>query len=223
MHKHSDHLEPLPEYNLKDLYPNTKCLSSSQFKRYEEDPAKFYVEYVLGIRGEPTVKMQQGVIFSALYANRKLDYKAHLHNCHAPARVGDIFGEVIKRFPVLKGGHPEFPLIGKHGGWKFRATLDDFVEKLLVIVENKTGEKEWTQERSDNDDQVTFQAWCHWKEYGVVPKKIILNWVDLRRNTSRRLWTFTTKRTLKQLQAFEERVDYVIENIEAGNFTKSLY
>lgn len=222
-HTHGKKVKPLPKYDLKGIYPNKKCISSSQFKSYEESPAQFYLEYVLGIRKPPTVKMLQGVIFSALYADRTLDHAHHLHECGAPARVAEIFEKVIKRFPIQKGGQPEYPLKAKHRGWTFRATLDDYVHHRRFIVENKTGEAEWTQERVDADDQVTFQVWCHWKKHKEMPDGGILNWVDLRKNSTQRLKTFPIYRTVKQMLQFEERVNRVIDNLEANNFTTSLY
>jgi hypothetical protein len=217
-------LLPLPEYDYETIYPHKKALSSSQFLLYEKDPAKFYVLYVLAPRTEkPSLAMEEGRIFSALYADRSLDFRAYLSAVGAPPRIADRFGEVIKLFPVLKGGSPEYPLRVKHGDWEFRATLDDFVEKQYTIIENKIGEREWTQERVNFDDQLTFQAWCHWKKYGVPPRKIILNWVDCRPRTTKYLKSFNTTRSVRALKQFEDRVDVVIENLEAGNFSKNIY
>lgn len=217
-------LVPLPEYDSATIYPHQQALSSSQFLLYEKDPAEFYVRYVLAPNAqEPSVAMAQGRIFSALYADRSLDFRAHLLAVKAPPRIADRFEAVIKLFPVLKGGSPEYPLRVKHGEWEFRATLDDFVEKQYTIIENKTGEREWTQERVNFDDQLTFQAWCHWKKFGVPPRKIILNWVDCRARATRYLQSFSTTRSVRALKQFEDRVDLVIENLQAGNFSKNIY
>lgn len=213
----------LPEYDRKSLYPNTKMLSSSQFLCYEKDPAFFYERYCLPNDDTGTVKMQIGRIFSALYQNRELDYRTYLTEAKAPKRIADLFGEVITKFPVLNGGYPEYPLTTEFSGWGFRATLDDFVERHFTVIENKTGEREWTQERVNFDDQLTFQAWVHWKKYGVPPRTIILNWVNTKAGARTVLQSFKTSRSIRGLKLFEERVQTVVENLEAGNFTKNIY
>jgi len=216
-------IKPLPEYDDKTIYPHFKVLSSSQFLAYEKDPRQFFNDYELGAKSEGTLKMSQGRVFSALYADRTLPFREYLKQMGAKPRVADRFEYAIKLMPVLKGGHPEYPLIANYGGWGFRATLDDFVEEIHVIVENKTGEKVWTQERADTDDQINFQAWSHLVKYTTVPKKIIVNWVDLRAGSNQILNSFITKRSLTQLKEFQKRVDVVIANLEAGNFSTHLY
>lgn len=216
-------LKPLPEYKLKELYPNKKTLSSSQFLKYEESPSDFYIEYVCGVKKEPSAPMLIGSIFSALYEDRTLDYKAHLHEAKAPKRIPDLFEQAIALMPVQKNGHPEYPLIAKYRGWSFRATLDDFVEPTYTVIENKTGKAEWNQERVNFSDQLTFQAWCHWKKYGVVPRAIILNWVDTSAHSKKTIQTFKTTRSIRAMTLFEARIDVVLYNLEAGNFTRPIY
>lgn len=213
----------IDDYDVKSLYPNCKCLSSTQFLDYEKSPANFYTRWIVGESNGGSVSMKIGRIFSALYKNRELDFRGLLKEAKAPTRYADLFEQVIKLFPILKGGNPEFPLIAKHKGWELRATLDDFVKNQFTIIENKTGQVEWTQERTNFSDQITFQAWCHWKKYKVPPKQIILNWVDCRPKATKLVHTFKTSRSLKALKMFENRIDTVIENIEAGNFTKFIY
>ena len=216
-------LKPLPEYDSVTIYPHFNVLSSSQFLTYEKDPQKFYTEYVIGAKNGGTVKMAQGRIFSAMYADRSLPFREHLMAIGAKGRIADRFDYAIKLMPVLKGGSPEYPLLADFGGWGFRATLDDFVESQDVIIENKTGEKAWSQERADTDDQITFQAWCFWVKYKRLPKKIVLNWVDLRPSTNKFLHCFVTTRNVQDMQEFHERVQVVIDNLNAENFSTPLY
>lgn len=212
----------LPEYDYKSLYPYTKTISSSQFLCYETDPEKFYIENVLGVRREATTAMTIGRIFSAAYADRNLDYRKFLGDLGVKQGFIDLFGQALSRFPVQKKGHPELPLICEFKGWKFRATLDDYVKDTVTIIENKTGQSVWTQERANYDNQLTFQAWVHWKLHGVPPRKILLNYwntkskhVDIR--------PFKTSRSIANLRQFEKRVEAVIEHLEAGNFSNRIY
>ena len=215
--------ETLPIYDSASLFPNAKRLSSSQIICYDKKPEEFYLRHVLGVNAEPSVAMRIGSIFSALYQNRNLNYKKFLCEMHGAVKYIQLFERNIKKFPVIKNGHPEYPFIVKLGDWELRITLDDFVKDQFVIIENKTGQTEWTQERVDEDFQVTMQAWGCWKTLGVLPKKIFLNWLDMRPNTRKELWTFKTSRTMKQVRECEKKLEVIIKNIEIGNFTKSIY
>jgi len=211
----------IPEYNLKELYPNTKMLSSSQVLKYAESPADFYTEYVLGVKRPPSVPMLIGSIFSALHEFRDFPAREALLQVKAPKRIGDLFEDVIRHFPVVPS---EVALIADHKGWQFRATLDGFVEEEYIIIENKTGQVEWTQERTNFSDQITFQSWCHLKKYNVLPLKILLNWVNTAPQARKTLTTYKTSRTMKNLVRFENSViDLVIDGIEAENWTKPIY
>jgi hypothetical protein len=213
----------MPEYDRHTLYPHRKALSSTQFLDYEQSPGDFYLRWMLGVRGAPSLPMQIGRIFSALYADRTLDYRALLNEAGASARIGHLFEEAMKGFPVLTGGQPETPLYAQYGSWELRATLDDFVRGHYTIVENKTGTTVWDQERVNGHDQLTFQAFVHWQKYGIPPRNIIVNWVDCRPSATQRIHTFQTTRSIRHLEQFEARVETVIANLEAENFTKPVY
>lgn len=213
----------IPEYDVKSIYPNKKRLSSTQFLDYEEDPEAFYLSWVMGIRKPPTVPMQIGSVFSAKYADRSLDADSCLKQLECKPDFIKMFNTAVTRLPVLKGGHPEYPLVCEYRGWEFRATLDDYVGASFVVIENKTGQVEWDQDRANSSDQVTFQAWCHWVKYGVAPSKIILNWWNTKQKNFCDVRSFKTSRSVKYLKQFQERVDVVIDNLNAENFTKKIY
>lgn len=213
----------IPEYDIKSLYPNTKTISSTQFLDYEEDPASFYLKWVMGVRGEDSVPMQIGRIFSAKYADRSLDAGACLKEIGCKTDFIKMFETAVARLPVLKGGHPEYPLVCEYRGWQFRATLDDYVGASFVVIENKTGQTVWDQERANISDQVTFQAWVHWVKHGVAPSKILLNWWNTKQKNFCDVRSFKTSRSVKYLKQFQERIDIVIDNLEAQNFTNKIY
>lgn len=210
----------LPEYDFKSLYPYKKKLSSSQVLKYIESPQDFYIEYVLGVKKPPSVAMMTGSIFSALHEDRKFPAREALTQIKAIRRIADLFEKVIKRFPIIPS---EIAMICKHKGWEFRATLDGYVHEQHADIENKTGMMEWTQRRTDESQQITFQAWCKLKRDGLLFKKILLNWVDTRASAPKDLVTFKTSRSEEQLQKFETLIDLVIEGIEAENWTKPIY
>lgn len=216
-------LPPLPEYDSKSIYPNEKALSSSQFLLYEKDPQAFWLKYALGARGDSSQAMDIGRIFSAAYADRSLPFAHYLEEAGCKPKFILQFGEALAKFPVLKGGHPELPIWVSFNGWKFRATLDNYLDWDYLVVENKTGKMPWTQERVNFSDQITFQAWTHWKKHKVPPRKIVLNWWNTAVTSYVDIKSFNTSRTVRALKQFEERVEVVVENLEAHNFTRPIY
>src|SRR3990167_9025745 len=166
------------EYNKKGLYPGKKVLSSTQFSDYEQSPQKFYARWVMGIDGKETESMKIGRFFSELYATRKDSVYQKMLEAKVPKRIIGLFQRVLPAFLTLAAWlklnyQTEFPLTCKYRGWGFRATLDGFIQKKHVIIENKTGKTEWTQDRADRSDQITFQAWVHWKKTGKSAEFIV--------------------------------------------------
>ena len=216
------------DYNFEELYPNKKMLSSSQVLTYEKEPQQFYVEYVLGVRRKTSQPMFVGKVFSAGFADRKFDWRKSLDSWNngkgvAPKRLYDLMENSLKAMPLLPKKDCEYALKCKFMGWSFRASLDGQVPADKIIIENKTGQVPWTQVRTDESDQITFQNWCYWKKNGELSKKTILFWVSTGANSRQLIVTFNTKRTLKQLQEFEKRMVAVVGGINAENFANAIY
>lgn len=204
------------EYSIKDLYPFKNCISSTQFLDYEKSPQDFYVRWVLGVKQVENGAMKVGRIFSDLFADRKYDYQSALLDIKQSYYI-PIFKKAIRLFPELPKRQCEYELRPKFKGFQLRATLDGKTPKM--IIENKTGKTEWTQERADLSDQITFQAFCWYLKYKKPPEKIMLNWVDCRRKDPQQpVVTFYTHRNIEQLKYFGERVENVINNIKIENW-----
>lgn len=184
-----------------------------------KEPAEFYLEYKLGVTKARNDRMTLGSIFSACYQNRKIDPKEML-NYHriTDNQLVSNFIEVLNRLPIQTNGHPEYPMIAEYMGWKFRATLDDYVAQSRVIIENKTGQATWNQMRVDNDFQLTFQAWSHWKKTGELPSAIYLNWWNTK-NKRPTLKVFKTSRSISALKNFERLLTFAVKKIEADDFS----
>lgn len=202
------------EYNLAELYPNEKCLSSSQVLCYAEDPTKFHEEYVIGLRRKENEVMFIGKIFSAMYADRSFNWSEAMRQRGVTnARIYRALEDAIRVFPEIPKKWCEYPLKCKYRGWKFRATLDGYWDNR-VDIENKTGQKVWDQFRADTSDQITFQYWVKWKKDGMLFDECQVNWVDLRASYKKLVNTFTTHRTIEDVERFEKVVDSVIDGIE---------
>lgn len=206
------------DYKKEELYPNSKTLSSSQFLDYVADPKRFFLDWFLGVEREASDAMKIGLCFSEMFADRSFDYKSYLlENGISPIIIRRL-EEAIERFPELPKDSCEKEIYAEHNGWRFRATLDGYIESKNVIIENKTGKAQRDRTEFVTSPQIDFQAWAVWKKTGELPNKIICNWVDLNAHPEDRVHSWTVNRSLQQVKTFEKLVNVVIDNLEAENF-----
>jgi hypothetical protein len=210
------------DYDRKGLYPEGKMLSSSQLLAYIESPSDFYIENNLGVRRRTSSAMQNGKVFSALYADRKLPIRKTCVDMGVrPARIIDLFERVIPRIPDIGLKKAEYALKHKVNGWIIRATLDGF-PMVDHIIENKTGVMPWTQYRADTAPQVTLQSWLHWLKFKSIPT-VYLFWLDTSARPEKEYQTFRTKRSVTQLRNFHKLVVTALENLDNENFSNPIY
>lgn len=208
------------KYKKKELYPNTKKLSSSQVLDYAKSPRDFYTRWVAGLEKPPSKAMIFGLAFSDAYADRDWDYVSYLRKHKINKRWIELMTEALPLFPPLPKKNCEYEVVASYRGWKFRVTLDGYLPEQGYVIENKTGQLMWTQEVVDASDQLTIQAWAVWKKTGKAPKKILLNWLDTSTQATKLIHSFKTKRSVAVLRAFERSfLDVVLENLEANNFS----
>ena len=212
-------------YDRENAYPNKKILTSSQFLLYEKDPQAFYMEYKLGVRRPSTNPMNGGKLFAAMCADRKFDYRKAFEDLKiAPKRLLAVMEDAISRIPEMPKKNCEYVLMPKFkNGWKIRATLDMYVPENPDDIEFKTGQTVWDQARVDDSDQLTFQALAQKLAKKVKFRKIFLNWIDFRAKATKLIHPFETKRSDEQLQAMHDRIEAVMENIDAENWTNPIY
>jgi len=211
------------DYNHKELYPNTKQLSSSQVLDFIRNPSDFHVTWVMGVREEPSQPMINGSVFSELFAGATGEERKELLSLLRPRRLIDTYLAALKVLPNIPPQFCEVSIRAKVGSWKVRVTPDALLAEQYEIIENKTGQKPWDQERCNFDQQITMQAWAFWKKYGVPPKRIRLNWVNTSLHSTKVVESFVTRRTMTSIKRMDALVQTVIEHIEAGDFTSSLY
>lgn len=201
------------KYNSSELYPNDRVLSSSQIVSALTRKEDFYKTYIVGEKSY-SMPMAIGVLFSEYYAGNEkaIDYLREL----------EVENYIIERLidakkKIVKAGKTEEEVRIKIKDYTIRVTLDGLIENPLVVIENKTGKKEWDNIRVKEDLQLDLQAWAIWKNYKKSPK-IILNWVDLNKNSSKPVVSFETKRTVAYLKKFEEeKIIPIIRMFEDGS------
>lgn len=210
------------DYGLKNLYPNTQVLSSSQLLCYAKSPQQFYTEYEIGLAREVTDAMKWGIAFSEFYSDQKFDMAKWLTGELAmkpkDMPIVDKFKKAILCIKIAKLREHEIIVpVPSHPGWFIRVTLDGLDN--YEIIENKTGLAKWDQAIVDRDPQLTLQAYARWKESGVPPSRITLNWIP-RRPGGKLVYSFKTYRSVSQLKRFEVWIDAIVQNIIAKNWTK---
>lgn len=208
------------DYNHKALYPYTKVLSSSQFLCYLRSPQDFELKYKIGMPEAQGPALLLGKGFAEARANPEFDLRAYASEQKLPRAAVE---RLVAALPLLaRPEQCEREMIAPVGrGWELRATLDGYNPGRYEIIEDKTGSVVWTQERVNFDNQITFQSFVHWKLIGVQPARTILNWVPTVK-ADHMVYRFKTTRSIAKLKQFGELVDTVIENIEAGNFSRPI-
>lgn len=202
------------QYNSAELYPNDRVLSSSQISLILKDREEFIERYIVGTQSE-SLAMIIGVLFSEYYAGNE-DAIGYLKELE----VEDF---IIKRLidakkQIVKAQKFEEELRVQFKGYTIRITLDGLIENPLIVIENKTGKTEWNSYRVEDDVQLDLQAWGIYKIYKKAPR-IILNWVDLNKNTQKPIIPFEAKRTVAQIKEFEkEKLIPLIEGLEDGSY-----
>ena len=93
----------------------------------------------------------------------------------------------------------------------------DKVEKGL-IVENKTGKKNWTQERVDNHGQLDFYALLYYDFTGFIPR-IELIWKETKEENGEIVFTgrvekFERKITRKEIDNMRKRIKKALKKID---------
>ncbi len=195
---------------------NRKYISWSQFWLYSNSPQKYFEQYVLELKQEPTKKMLFGRIFSDAYENRGND---KYDPCKVLRREGfttdyeRVMKNALSQLPLIKGEECERTFEIENEPFNLLGKFDGVVESKNLIIENKTGAT-WTQQRADEAEQLTFYGLVYYLTTGKNPK-MILNSV---RASDGKVFTFKTQRDIKQLSDFKIRVDEISELIKRDVF-----
>lgn len=182
--------------------------SWSQFYVYNDNPERYYMEYVLGVKKPPTQKMTLGSIahkafegvsekewmLDLIHAGFTPDYKRGIYE--AARRLPQVYeheAEIRVPCPLKTITHEGKPL-------EYLAYLDGLNLNVdWELHEYKTGAA-WNQKRVDEHEQLTFYAMLIKEKYGKLPKRIFLHHITL---PSGKLKTFETRRTGDDIRWFK--------------------
>lgn len=135
----------------------TRDLSWSAIASFEYDPEQWYRSYVLGIK-----QTSKEMDFGNWVDKRLQNFKHWLPE--------------VERFPFQ-----QYKFNPKFNGIKLVGFADglDLNPKAMRLKDDKTGKKEWTQQRADETGQLTMYLFMLWLEKEIPPEKVrcFISWL----------------------------------------------
>ena len=199
--------------------------SYSRLWCYLKDPKEYFNRYVLGVSEPPNEYMVLGTIFARAYAEPSFDWKAALVNPRladkrAPETI--TFTSDYARVMEKVLNHPKMfrldprlceqtvkvqgkvcKLQAKHDGRD-----EKFVKSNVLIIENKYGSC-WTEQRANEEDQITFYSYVDWLLTGKIP----LVKVQTADRKSGRVESFEVIKTKEQFAPLEDKIEHAYRGI----------
>lgn len=185
----------------------TRPLSWSAMSSFEYDPEQWFQAYPMGIKQPTSPEMAFGSVFGK------------------SAEIGKPLAPVTL---LAKMEHPFAFMFGKIPMIGYADTFDPVFKSH--IGEYKTGVKEWTQKRVDEHGQITFYALGNYTLDKVRPEDcaFFLEWIPTKkvwaknglsygiafRDTPPMPIHFDTKRTMKDLLQFGQRINRTVKEME---------
>lgn len=187
-------------------------LSWSQISSFEYSPEDWYKSYFLGIKSPPSAEMLFG------------------------SKVGkqlETDPEYLPMIPREETMEYKFEAIHKRKGKRDIRLLgyaDSFGEAVLKLREYKTGVKAWDQKRVDLHGQITMYLYMKYLRDKTMPEHILcsLHWMPTKKtehgdftvtiefvdDIESKIQHFNTKRTMRDLIEFGQRIDNTISKME---------
>lgn len=193
----------------------TRPLSWSALSSFEYDPEQWYRRYYLGIESEKSAEME----FGSMIGKRLESDPTFLPQIPRQSKMEHKFVTELD-FSEWDGNElvkeKKIPIIGY---------ADSFCGKTYLFLEEyKTGKKSWDQKRADKHGQVEFYLLMNLFINRIQPQdvKCRITWMPTWKDEKgvirflepieKRIKTFETKRTMRQIMIFADRIR---ENVEA--------
>ncbi len=216
--------------------------SYSKLWTYLRSPEEYYRNYVLKQKDPPSAPMILGRMFSDIYATYDLKkdqgeaegkkfkladlilnprnyYKDTPENIYfRPDKI-----EIIKAALSDKNLYRLAPkyceqnvfVQGKVCGLGAKHDGRIKVKDKTLIVENKFGNP-WTEERANEEDQITFYAYCDWLLTGIIPTVR----VQSVNGKTGQVLAFTVRKTKKAFAPLEEKIEFAWKGIRAEKWER---
>jgi len=182
-------------------------LSYSQIIIFERSPEAYARVYLLGEEKYTNAKMGFGKRFAEAFVENTEDRAIEVSKYHFIHYQKQEF-EVTAIIP-----HKPTQIT-------FKAVFDGYTRKTAHIGERKTGSIVWSQEKVDNNFQLSVYALVHWLKFKKLPKRITLEWLETTEEDGEieivnfKPLVFETSRTLAQCASAAQRIFKAYEGIE---------
>lgn len=200
-------LKPAPvRTGPKPMRDKKRAMSWSQISSFEYDKEQWYRKYVLKIRPETSAAMEFG---------SKIGKQIETDPDYLPE---------IPRQKVM-----EYEFKAKYKGITLTGFADAFDDEKFLLEEYKTGkwQKPWTQKRVDSHGQITMYLFMKWLCEKIPPERFTcrLHWLPTDHNEEdgtvrflkpieKHIKHFRTKRTMKDLREFAQRLETVVASMD---------
>ena len=204
-------LKPAPVHTgPKPTFDWTRPMSWSQLSSFEYDKEQWYKKYIL--KQKPPVT--QAMMFGKTVGEKLEKDPKYLTQIPRQKTMEYEF-EALYQF-VFNGKKRSIQLTG---------FADSFGDLIFRMEEYKTGKlsKPWTQKRADQHGQITMYLFMKWLKEKIPPEKFTcwLHWMPTQMDEEtgavsfvepieKHIKHFETKRTMKDLREFAQRLESTI-------------
>lgn len=204
------------KFDIKTIYHKERPLSWSAISSFEWNPRQWYAKYVAKELPETTPELEFG---------SKIDKQLQDDPKFLPE---------IVRYPILQHelrcSFNGIPLVGyadtykppykvREGAGKKKVeqypALANIMNGRAALRDYKTGRKAWDQKRADDTGQLTMYCLMLWQMEKIRPEDVDLyiDWMPTHYKDKEicfvepmHVYTFKTKRTMRQVLAFGQRI-----------------
>jgi hypothetical protein len=150
-----------------------KPLSFSELSTFLNSDDDWVLQYVIGIRPEPSPAMTRG---SDIHAMLLEGVTARAYNPNYCEEEQDIHRSIEKAWGklALPPFQPEKTVMTNIGAVPVLGIWDGYDEATRTLYELKTGRTLWSRKRALEHGQLAMYAWMHAEAYGMPLEKVVL-------------------------------------------------
>lgn len=199
------------QFDLKTIYHEKRPLSWSAIASFEWNPSQWHAKYVAG---------ELPIITPELEFGSFVDKKIQADKDFLPTLV---------RYPVeqleMRTVFNGIPLIGFADAYQPRVRpAKNRSSSVAALRDYKTGRKPWDQKRADETGQLTMYAFMLYLQHKIKPEEVefYIDWIPTHYVDKKiafiepvTIHTFKTRRTMRQVLAFGQRIKDSWEAMEA--------
>lgn len=197
------------------MKPDGFYLSYSRMNLYLTDPSQYYMQYVLGVKPEPTRNMVFGSIGHKAMADPAFDWRAELRRLKFMAAEEAAMARALSALPAP--GQPEVEFTVESPVCTLYGFIDN--EDVVHFREYKFAcGGAWNKPKVDEAMQLTFYAYAQYLRYGRLPDQI---WLDHANKVTGLVKSYQRREvTQADIDNLLEKISFTCEGIKNERWTK---